>query len=332
MPTFGSIQSYDELINLFPEESIYYKYLGHCTLNKHFCSVIPERIKEKGGVETTPSMMLKYKNNHILWKDFGLPDQKGSKVVHLVMYLLEHKLDYYATLQHIYDDMLSGDVIIPYVSKRIHEVTKQIKYKLKLQQCQIDYYNQYGISRETLKLFNVAYATELSFDGKLWHRSTETDFMNLFLFNEEEHVWHINRPFADIDTGTISQNKKHRPNNMEDVIMGYCHLPKRAEVMGITKSYKDIMLNYECGIPSVGKYGEWMILGEDIIAILKKRCKRLIYFGDNDSTGEKVKQIYREKYGIETWSPPDQKDQSDFVKKRNGDKTELIQLFNQLKQ
>ena len=330
MPSFGIVQSYQELIEIFPEEAIYYKYLGHCNLNKHFISIIPIRIAEKGQAESTPSMMLKYKNGSIRWYDYGLPDQKGNTIVHLVMYLKDIT-NYYQAIEIIYNDMLSGDVFVPQISKSKLPLTKQIKYLLKLKPCQIEYYKQYGISEATLNKFNVYYAIELLMNGKLWHKSTPEDFMNLYLFNADTHCWHINRPYADIISGQIDKSKKHRPNNMEDVIMGYSQLPKYSPVIAITKAYKDIMLLDECGFPSVCKYGEWMIFDDFIINVLKKRCDHLIYIGDNDSTGNRVMTIYKDKYNLPVWSTPIEKDPSDFVKANNADKTPLIELLNNLK-
>lgn len=330
MISFNLIQSYEELISIYPEEAIYYRLLGHCDLDKHFCSVIPERIEEKGHIESTPSMRLSYYNGHIRWKDFGYLGKSGN-VIQLAMLLFNKPNAYFEVLQDVFELMQGSIVYTPPINIRRHAIVQQIKYKPILQSFQVDYYKLFGISKETLKFYNTVYATEFLYENNLWHKSNPIDFMNLYLFNPAENVWHINRPYADIEKGQINPNNKHRPHNMKDILMGYKQLPKNADCMGITKSYKDVMLNYECGIPSICLYGEHMIIPEYIISLLKSRCKKLIYFGDNDSTGLKVQQIYKERYHLDVWSPPKEKDQTDFVKSHNGDKSELIKLFNQLK-
>lgn len=284
-------QSYEELLEHFNEETIYNHYLGHCKLDEHFNSVLH--------AEKTPSMILTYRNGAIRWYDFGKISHKvaGSRAVHLVMELAEGRLNYWEAIEKIYQDLTEGNtqvIKIPLVEKE--SVSKQIIYKpLKFkEEFIIRFFKQFCISRDTLDLFNVHQCTELSFNGKLWHKTNETDFMILYLFNSIEHVWQLYRPYAEIHTGTIDKKKKFRPNNMEDVIMGYAQLPPHSPIIAVTKAYKEVMLGHEMKLPSVCKVGERTLLEPYQLESLRQRCDHLIYIGDNDPTGRTVQAAYKE--------------------------------------
>jgi len=310
-------QSYPELLELYPEAAIYHYYLGHCTINKPFLSVLRQ--------ENTPSMILVVKGDAILWFDNGKVESTipGHRAIHLVMLLFS--LSYFGALDKIYLDLSTNaiNIDLPTVYES-DPVTKQIVYKLKRPEYIDDYYMQYEITSQTLDLFNVAYCTEFRFNNKLWHKSTEDDFMILYLFNPSEHVWQIYRPYAE-NREAPNKLKKHRPFNMDDVLMGFCQLPDYCPIIGITTSYKDVMTNVECGIPSVCRSGEKNIIKPFQIETLRQRCDKLVYFGDNDSTGLAIQEEYRRLYNIETWCPPEYKDQSDFV--FHNSKIKLINLF-----
>jgi hypothetical protein len=311
-------QSYAELLELYSEAAIYHFYLGHCNINKPFLSVLrPEK---------TPSMILSVRGDAILWFDNGKVESAipGHRAIHLVMLLFS--LSYYSALDKIYLDISTNEHIdLPTIYKS-DPITKQIVYKLKRPKFIDDYFMQYEITSHTLDLYNVGYCTEFRFNNKLWHKSTEEDFMILYLFNASEHVWQIYRPYAE-NRETPNKLKKHRPFNMDDVLMGYSQLPDYCPIIGITTSYKDVMTNVECGIPSICRSGEKNIIKPFQIETLRQRCDKIVYFGDNDETGLAIQEEYRRLYNIETWSPPEYKDQSDFV--FHNSKLKLINLFKQ---
>ena len=332
MPILGAIQSYRELLTIFPEEAIYYHYLGHCKIGQKFLSVIPQRLAAKGRVESDPSMMLKMYPDKILWFDFGLPDQIGYTVVHLVMYLYNLQYDYHTTLSKIYEDMVNGPMYIPTITfKQGYELSSQIKYRKKLLPAQLEYYKRFHIKASTLDQYNVMQATELKYNGILWHKSTPEDFMNLFMFSEEYHCWHLNRPYAEINKGVVNKNKKHRPNNMFEVIMGCSQLPKNGNLCLITKAYKEVMLLSQEIAPAVCKYAERIIMNDQEITVLKNRFKYLVNWGDNDSTGHEVAKIYKERYNIPSIFTPNEKDPTDFAEKYGLQELHLVktQFLNQ---
>lgn len=312
-------QSYPELLELYHEAAIYQFYLGHCIINKPFLSVLR--------AEKTPSMILVVKGDAILWFDNGRVESSipGHRAIHLVMLLFN--LSYYNALDKIYLDISTSNINLDLpIYYDPEPVTKQIIYKLRRPEFIDAYYMPYEITPQTLDLFNVGYCTEFRFNNRLWHKSTEDDFMILYLFNPSEHVWQIYRPYAE-NKENPNKLKKHRPFNMDDVLMGYSQLPDYCRIIGITTSYKDVMTNYECGIPSVCRSGEKNIIKPFQIETLRQRCDKLVYFGDNDETGLLIQDEYKRLYNIETWCPPEYKDQSDFV--FNYSKTKLINLFKQ---
>lgn len=310
--------TYSELLKLFPEESIYAFYLGHCIIGKHFLSHF------RG--ENTESMILSFKDDKIYWKDFGKADGiNHGRALDLVRALFN--LDYQGALKKIFEDLSSSDIYIPIVDKKeTSPLTKQIKYKKILPKYILDFYAEGGVSKETLELFNTYHCTEFRFNNTLWHKSVKEDWMVVYMFSPEYSSWQVYRPFADFPH--INKKKKFRLNNTQDVISGYRELPPYSDIIIITKSNKDKMVNYEIGYPSVTNINETDIMESYQIAALKRKCKHLVYIGDNDAPGKAVQKMYSALYGIPTFEFDTQKDPFDFVKK-NG-KQELIYYYKNL--
>jgi len=303
-------QSYEDLLSLYNEETIYNYYLGHCILDKHFYSVFRQ--------EKTPSMMLKVKGGVIRWYDFGRSKNEvsGSRAINLIMDL--HGLTYYEALDKMYEDLEEGKPQEIIVNRKEVFLSKQIKFQESRPQYVDNYFKLYNITPETLDLFNVWYCTQFRFNNKLWHKSNEIDFMAIYMFSIEFHAWQIIRPYAGVtDTNKlIDKKKKFRPNNMEDVIMGFKQLPKHCPVIIIKKAYKEVLVAHECKIPAVCKVGENRILEPFEIDILRSKCDHLIYLGDNDKTGKNMQEQYKRLKIPAYECPGPEKDPSDLSKIR----------------
>ena len=90
----------------------------------------------------------------------------------------------------------------------------------------------------------------------------------------------IYRPLADKYT-------KWRNNLTPYDIQGYEQLPKKGDLLIITKSMKDVMCLYEMGYTAISPASESTFLTPDVIDALKLRFKRILICFDRDVPGVK---------------------------------------------
>ena len=120
----------------------------------------------------------------------------------------------------------------------------------------------------------------------------------------------IYRPLADKYT-------KWRNNLTEYDIQGYAQLPKKGDVLFITKSMKDVMCLYEMGIPAISPSSESTFIPNDILESLKKRFKRIIILFDRDPAGVRYSRKISLKMNLEAMfihKKYNAKDVSDAIK------------------
>lgn len=177
----------------------------------------------------------------------------------------------------------------------------------------INYWSQFHISATTLKKFDVNSIKYYLCNGIVKGVYKNDNPMYAYkVYNN----FKIYRPLADKYT-------KWRNNLTEYDIQGYKQLPKKGEVLFITKSMKDVMALYEMGISAISPSSESTFIPEDILSDLKKRFKRIIILFDRDAAGVKYSRKMSLKHSLEAMlihKKFEAKDVSDAVKK-NGFET-----------
>ena len=88
----------------------------------------------------------------------------------------------------------------------------------------------------------------------------------------------IYRPFGDKFT-------KWRNNLTSYDIQGFEQLPKKGNLLIITKSLKDVMALYEMGYIAISPSSESTFIPDDALEALKLRFKRILLCFDRDSAG-----------------------------------------------
>lgn len=153
----------------------------------------------------------------------------------------------------------------------------------------INYWQQFNISKETLKKFNVNSIKYYLCNGIVKGIYKPENPMYAYkVYNN----FKIYRPLADKYT-------KWRNNLTEYDIQGYAQLPKKGDVLFITKSMKDVMCLYEMGIPAISSSSESTFIPNDILEDLKKRFKRIIILFDRDPAGVRYSRKISLKMGLE---------------------------------
>ena len=120
-------------------------------------------------------------------------------------------------------------------------------------------------------------------------------------------------------------------------IQGYDQLPKNGKLLVITKSMKDCLSMYSCGISACAPCSENLFVTDKVLDDLKKRFKYIVVFYDNDLPGisnmVKIKKKHPELNFFFIPRSYEAKDFSDFYAKYGRKKTlEIIKHYiSQLK-
>jgi hypothetical protein len=169
----------------------------------------------------------------------------------------------------------------------------------------------YGITAETLKLYNVYSVKNIFLNGTLLYGDTPYSPIYGYYFGKEDgrELWKMYFPIRKNYRFLLNTNK----------LQGAKQLPKTGDIVVVTKSMKDVMVLYELGIPAVAPQAESVIIDGRQYAALAKRFKTVIFNGDWDGAGQRFMQQSRKAYPSFCLSFRDKKkygkDISDFVKK-----------------
>lgn len=173
---------------------------------------------------------------------------------------------------------------------------------------------------------------------KYWVSPLDYYFINGFIFTAPKYCYSYVELKDESVTFKIYQpydkDRKWISNHPKGAHQGYRLLPKKSNLLVITKSLKDVMSLYEVMlVASVAVQNEKIVIKDTVMEEYFNRFKRVVGFFDNDETGQLLSEIYAEKYGVKCIFSPfeDSKDFSDIVKNKGtevaGDT--FLQLINE---
>ena len=139
----------------------------------------------------------------------------------------------------------------------------------------INYWSQFSITLDTLNKFNVSSIKYYLCNGIVKGIYKENNPM--YAYKVYDH-FKIYRPYADKYT-------KWRNNLSETDIQGFQQLPKKGDLLIITKSLKDVMCLYEMGYYAISPSSESTFIPDKALNLLKKRFKRILLCFDRDKAG-----------------------------------------------
>jgi hypothetical protein len=194
----------------------------------------------------------------------------------------------------------------------------------------MDYWDEYGITSETLEKFDVV--------------PVERVWLNSFLYYNRDFTRKTEVVFAyrfgSLDYKVYFPMRKERRflHNNPDILQGYTELPLYGDVVVITKAMKDVMCLYEFGIPAIAPMSETSVVTDSVLADLQSRFKKVVSLYDRDRVGYIASLSYR-KRGIKPLMMPRKpgdismmskgvtKDFSDLCKLDYGKAKELANKF-----
>lgn len=190
-------------------------------------------------------------------------------------------------------------------------------------QKELEWWASYGITPPILKKFRVYSCKSIFLNGNYFASSNEQSPIYGYYKGKKDglELWRIYFP----------KRKSYRflSNWSAKMIQGLDQLPKKGKVLVITKSLKDVMTFYSCGIPAIAPNSENLFIPQTLFDELKSRFEHICVLYDNDLAGVSNMKKIRKETGLVCLMIPRSygaKDISDFHKKYGHKKTlELIQ-------
>ncbi len=324
MYNFETIKKYineETILEYVTDYDIFKYYLDEFKIGKAFSS--PFRTDSKASF----NIGFNHNTGKLYYNDYVLG---GGNFIQFVMYnfnlnykeacnkiVIDLNLNKYFNLYNI-NKILNKESKI-FIKSNIEDI-KKFKEETRLyakikewEQYDLDYWEQYGISKSTLEKFNIKPASHMMVGE------------NIFKLDKYAYVFIENKD--DEKTLTIYQpfNDKYKWTKNHDFSTWYCwnQLPEKAEQLIITKSRKDIMSIFEItGIPSTGLQNEKIIPKPQVFEELTERFGLIYLLYDNDfdktvNWGQEFSKKFAENYPIIILKIPDKyqsKDFSDLVK------------------
>ena len=290
------------------EEEIYSLLVKNFQLNKVMLSPLRK--------ENHPSFIFfRALDGKIMWHDYT--GNSGDIIKFIMLYTNKTYQDAIHWIEIMFNDKLSSFK----KENKVNVIEKKKERKsiiCKIQPYSITdetYWKQYGISLETLKLFNVFPIRYYWMNEKFMGEYSKNNPIYGFKFSET--LWKIYIPYKKIFITNVINN---------EVFQGESNLAEKGDLLIITKSMKDVMCLYELGYKSIAPQSETSLIKESVLNSLKYRWKDIMIWFDNDDAGKKA----ANKYQLKKIFIPDgmEKDVSDYYKNNNKEKT--IQLCKML--
>jgi hypothetical protein len=303
--------SVKNILNFLTEEEIFQHYLGFGAIetnNNSYCN--PLRNDNK------PGCNFKRGTSWLFFNDHAYPEYTGS-CFHIVK--KKHSCDFWTALRIVNKDFklgLDDGHVLTYtpvkleikVRKKDDTVRDDVDIKIKTMpflEHDLKYWRTFGISKNTLDLFNVKSVFKAWINDKYYHKYSLKEPMYAYLFDNRMKLY---RPFS-------KKIVKWRNNCILSDIQGLLQLPDKGDILIITKSLKDVMVLYELGFNAIAPQSETPNFNEDLIEDLRKRFKKIVVWYDNDAPGVRNSILLTEKIEADYFNIPKgmPKDPSDFL-------------------
>ena len=263
-----------------------------------------------------------WRNNKgdLIFKDFAT--NFHGNFISVVMELF--KCSYYKALKIIANDF--DIVTVPTYTK--NENTKpfsntvftekqsacsiQIEYQ-DFSDKELKWWNSFGIGKNTLKKFKVASCKSIFLNNNYFCSSSETSPIYGYYYGKTDNIelWRIYMP--------TKRTFRFLSNWSSHLIQGAKQLPHSGDVLVITKSLKDVMTFYECGISAIAPCSETVFITANQYERLKVRFKHIFLLYDLDLPGVQASKRIRKQFpDLQILLLPRKykcKDFSDFYKK-----------------
>lgn len=260
----------DYILSKVTEYDIYARYLGQFKVGFIYNSPLRKDKNPSFGIFRSR------KTGKLLFKDHG-NGECGDVIKFVELYT--GITNYNDLLNQIVKDMRITNKTVLKSTKESDKSDETVIGVVRQDWTDIDkqYWSQFGISLKTLKKFGVSSIKYYLCDGVVKGVYKENNPMYAYKVYDRFKIY---RPLADKYT-------KWRNNLTPYDIQGYEQLPKKGDLLIITKSMKDVMCLYEMGYTAISPASESTFLTPDVIDALKSKFKRILICFDRDIPGVK---------------------------------------------
>lgn len=260
----------DYILSKVTEYDIYARYLGQFKVGFIYNSPFRKDKNPSFGIFRSR------KTGKLLFKDHG-NGECGDVIKFVELYT--GITNYNDLLNQIVKDMRITNKTVLKSTKESDKSDETVIGVVRQDWTEVDkqYWSQFGISLKTLKKYNVNSIKYYLCDGVV--KGVYRDSSPMYAYKVYDR-FKIYRPLADKYT-------KWRNNLTPYDIQGYEQLPKKGDLLIITKSMKDVMCLYEMGYTAISPASESTFLTPDVIDALKLRFKRILICFDRDISGVK---------------------------------------------
>lgn len=191
---------------------------------------------------------------------------------------------------------------------------------------ELKWWGRYGISKDILKRFNVYSCKHVFLNDQLFAESQQ--HCPIFGYYGKKYqgleLWRCYFPKRT--------SFRFITNWPSKKIQGYDQLPKKGKLLVITKSMKDSMCLYSCGITACAPNSENLFIPDKVLEDFKNRFENIVVLYDNDRPGlynmAKIRKEHPELTYIFIPKKYRSKDISDFYKDHGRKETlNLIKTF-----
>lgn len=276
------------------------------------------------------------KSGTLIFKDFATGQHLNIfDVVQII-----HNCNYFEALRIIANDLSivndktlhknNGKINLNPIKIKDKEVSKiQIEIQ-DFTDNELKWWGRYGITLDILKKFNVYSCKHVFLNSNLFATSQQ----HCPIFGYYGGKIQDNKEKIELWRCYFPKRKTYRfvTNWPSKKIQGFNQLPKKGKLLVITKSMKDCLCLYSCGISACAPNSENLFISDKVLDDLKQRFKYIVVLYDNDRPGQynmaKIRKAHPEL--IYTFIPKKygSKDISDFYKDHGRKETiNLIKNF-----
>lgn len=285
----------DEILSRVDELDIYRTYIGDVKVKQMISSPL------RSGDSDPSFRIYPSENGRLKYVDYGTAER--GNIIDFVSSKFPY-LTYGELLERIWRDTNCG--VLPPLKQQVRRYKIKSAFpqllvkKRKPNEKDVLFWNEFGITKETLNWGRVFPISRFWLDDKLYGCRTASYAYDLFT------EWKIYRP----------HEKKLRFISGGMELQGYRLLPEEGDICIIQKSYKDVLLMKEFNIPSFAPQAESIDVPEPKMEDILKRFNRVFIWGDPDDAGNRFIERHVEKYGITPiMNTCDTKDLTDHSKK-----------------
>ena len=272
------------------------------------------------------------KSGTLIFKDFATGQHLN--VFDVVQSIF--KCDYFESLRIIANDFgivrdsalrkNPGKINLNHIKIKDKEISKiQIEVQ-EFTDSELKWWGKYGISKDILRRFDVYSCKHVFLNDQLFAKSQQ--HCPIFGYYGKKYqgleLWRCYFPKRT--------SFRFITNWPSKKIQGYDQLPKKGKLLVITKSMKDSMCLYSCGITACAPNSENLFIPDKVLEDLKNRFKNIVVLYDNDRPGlynmAKIRKEHPELTYVFIPKRYGSKDISDFYKDHGRKETlNLIKTF-----